>query len=130
LEDVVILLDTQVAFWSVVDPDRIGHTARTRMSSAACYVSAISLVEFRIKEMNGKLRLPPALASEFEGQGFGALAYRSEHADALLRFPSLAARDPFDRMLLGQAAADGLDFLTSDRTLLALGQPWIIDATK
>ncbi|WP_375500584.1 hypothetical protein [uncultured Jatrophihabitans sp.] len=45
-------------------------------------------------------------------------------------FPNLVRHDPFDRLLLTQAHTAGLDVLTPDRTLLALGLPFVIDSTQ
>ena len=46
----------------------------------------------------------------------------------MLRFPALVRHDPFDRMILAQAEAERMTLLTADRTLLVLGQTWIVDA--
>ncbi|MCW2753936.1 MAG: hypothetical protein JWQ32_1347 [Marmoricola sp.] len=127
----MILLDTQVVFWSIVGSNRLGRQARALLASASGrYVSSITRVEFAIKQMKGKLRLPPDLSARLADAGLEDLAFSARHAEGLHRFPTLVTHDAFDRMLLAHARVDGLDLLTSDRTLLALEEPWIIDATR
>ena len=125
----MILLDTQVVYWTVTGSERLGKRARARMTAARCFVSPISVVEFRIKQLTGKLTLPSDLPAQLRSQGLEDLTYDVSHADGLTEFPQLAGHDPFDRMLLTQARIGGLALLTADSTLLALDQPWIIDAT-
>ncbi|MDN5805522.1 MAG: hypothetical protein L0H26_13205 [Microlunatus sp.] len=43
---------------------------------------------------------------------------------------ALARHDPFDRMLVAQTRVERSVLVTSDRTLLGLGMPWILDATR
>lgn len=52
----------------------------------------------------------------------------SAHAMAMLQFPQLKQRDPFDSLLVAQAHAERLTLLTADRALLNLGLPFIRDA--
>ena len=55
-------------------------------------------------------------------EGFQELAIQSEHVLAVAHLP-LIHRDPFDRLLVAQAAREGLRLLTSDRTLASYGDP-------
>ena len=127
----MILLDTQAVYWGLSTPGRLGPAARGRINSSVNrYVSSISHVEFRIKAMNGKLHLPEHLDLAMARTGLLPLPFTAAHAVAMERFTQLRSHDPFDRMLVAQAAHERLDFLTADRALLALGEPWIVDATK
>ena len=126
----MILLDTNVAYWSLVADDNIGDSARRLMSVQRCYVSAISVLEFRIKAMKGKLHIPDGLLGRLTSFGFHSLPFTAEDAEVLPRFPSLVSLDPFDRMLLAQAQRNEMTFLTSDRILLDLEESWIKDARK
>lgn len=127
----MILLDTNVVYWGVTGSERLGPGALGRLQRAPSrFVSSITHVEFAIKQMSGKLHVPEDLPALLTGAGLEPLAYTEIHAAALHRFPTLVGHDPFDRMLLAQAKAEGLDFLTSDRQLLALDEPWILDATR
>lgn len=92
------------------------------------YVSAVSHVEIQIKAMTGKLRLPDQFAVAVAQAGLASLPLIDRHAWALKEFPELAGHDPFDRQVVAQAQAEGLDLLTADRTLLRLQRPWIYDS--
>jgi PIN domain nuclease of toxin-antitoxin system len=50
--------------------------------------------------------------------GYVELAVTSDHALAADRLPPLH-RDPFDRLLVAQALAEGLSFITADAQLSA-----------
>lgn len=127
----MILLDTNAVYWSMTGSERLGPSARARLQTAPHrFVSSISHVELAIKHMKGKLHLPPDLPARLAEIGLDGLPYSDTHAAGLHQFPSLANHDPFDRMLVAQAAVERADFLTADRTLLALDLPWIIDATR
>ncbi|MDN5796628.1 MAG: hypothetical protein L0H79_12845 [Intrasporangium sp.] len=56
------------------------------------------------------------------------MPFHASHAKEVGRFAALAHHDPFDRMLLAQASAEGMRFLTSDAVLLGLGLDWVVDA--
>ncbi len=127
----MILLDTNAVYWSMTGSARLGPAARERLGSETrrC-VSSISHVELAIKQMKGKLHLPPDLPLRLAEIGLDGLAYSETHATGLHQFPSLLTHDPFDRMLVAQAVVERAEFLTADRTLLSLDLPWIIDATR
>lgn len=126
-----MLLDTHVLIWLVDKPDRLGPHARAAIETASeVFASSISHVELRVKEAVGRLRLPEDFRGLLARQRLTPLPFHERHADALPRFPELVGHDPFDRMLVAQADADRLTFLTVDRRLLQLGREWIVDASK
>ncbi|KGN30981.1 hypothetical protein N802_05095 [Knoellia sinensis KCTC 19936] len=125
----MILLDTHVALWLLHDPGRIGPSARRALESAATvYFSPISLVETSVKRMIGRIDVPDDLDRIFVEQGLVALPLTPEHAVGVERFTSLARHDPFDRVLLAQAAVERCQLATADRRLLDLDLDWVIDA--
>lgn len=125
----MMLLDTHVLVWARTTPDRLGPTIHRRVTAgAAVYFSPVSLVELQIKTMRGKLNVDPAVLSDPSPAGYEELPQRASHAEALARFPAPAGRDPFDRMLLAQAAAEEIDLITADSALLDLGLAWVHDA--
>lgn len=125
----VILLDTNAVLWLLAEDHRLGPATRARLTAGGpvCF-SSVSTLEVTMKQMLGRLELPGSLAEAAVASGLTEVAFTSRHADALPRFPELVRHDPFDRMLLAQALAEGMDLVTSDATLLALGQEWVIDA--
>lgn len=127
----MILLDSHTFLWLLHTPDRIGPIARERIGrSRPVYVSSLTQTEFMIKVMAGRLTMPERLFDDLGPLGFTSLPYTTSHAQALERFPELARHDPFDRMLLAQAHAEGVSFLTADTRLLKLGRESIVDATR
>ena len=77
-------------------------------------VSAASIWEVTIKRQVGKLRFDGSPAEEARRAGFDLLAITAAHAEIAGDLP-LHHRDPFDRMLVAQAQAEGLTVVTRDR---------------
>lgn len=127
----MLLLDTQAVLWLVDGSPKLGAAARRLVSSATfVYVSAASVWELTIKSMLGKLGLPDDFDNLLDDQGLTGLPVTAAHANALRRFPELARHDPFDRLLLAQAAVEGLRLLTADRVLLTADPSLVVDATR
>lgn len=125
-----MLLDTNVLLWLVHDSPRLGAVSRDLIGSAPrVHYSSVSVAEISIKHMLGRMPLPggATFPEIFRMSGLAELPLRTEHASTLLEFDELVRHDPFDRLLLAQAQHERFTFLTSDSTLLALDQDWIID---
>lgn len=111
-----LLLDTHVLLWWLADDPRLTPAMREAIAdpSTAVVVSAASAWEAAIKAASGKLRVPDGLREELERQGFDELPVTVEDglaAGALPRHHS----DPFDRMLIAQAARRRFVLVTGDR---------------
>jgi PIN domain nuclease of toxin-antitoxin system len=117
-----LLLDTHVFLWSVIASRQLKTEMRAYLASAdAIYVSAASIWEIAIKSQLGKIDGDPdALASAIEASGFQELPVSAAHAAAVAKLP-MHHTDPFDRLLLAQAFAEPLRFVTADRALAAYG---------
>lgn len=106
------LLDTHAFVWWVADSRRLSGTAfeTIRNEGIDVMVSAASAWEITTKQRLGKLPEADALASGVRAavadQGFGELAITIDDAERAGRLPG-PHRDPFDRMLIAQAAARG-----------------------
>jgi PIN domain nuclease of toxin-antitoxin system len=85
-------------------------------------LSVVSAWEIAIKRSLGKLTLPRGfdITGEIDRDGFAPLAIEMEHAAGVLSLPALH-RDPFDRMLISQALAEGLTLVTADPQLEGYG---------
>jgi PIN domain nuclease of toxin-antitoxin system len=110
-----LLLDTHVAIWWLDGDRRLSKATRAAIESAAeAYLSIVSLWEIFIKQDKGRLDLPAGFAD----------ALRTDFLDLPLtvdhvlegRALTQVHRDPFDRMLVAQAASEGLTIVTADRT--------------
>lgn len=105
--------------WWFGEPARLGRTAYAALceEANAVFVSAASVWEMATKHRLGRLPeadklltdLPRYLAEE----GFAGLPVTLDHALRAGRLPG-PHRDPFDRMLIAQAQAEGLWVATSD----------------
>ena len=120
------LLDTEVWLWSLADPDRIDPEARQLIAEGQeeLYLSAASSWEISIKSALGKLRLPlpPArfVPETLAAQGIRPLSITHAHALGVSELP-LHHKDPFDRLLIAQALAEGMTILTADRSFARYG---------
>ncbi|HTR65746.1 MAG TPA: type II toxin-antitoxin system VapC family toxin [Terriglobales bacterium] len=114
------LLDTIVWFWSVSSFERIGMAGREILGNGReeVYLSAVTGLEVSIKMRLGKMRLmaPPAecIPAFMAKQGLRPLMVTHSHAVKVYDLP-LIHRDPFDRLIIAQAMAEGMCVLTADR---------------
>ena len=110
----VLLLDTNIVYrWLMALP--IPSQISKRIRGEGAMVSILSPWDMLIKHQVGTLDLPTLdVAGDVVAQGFGLLAIKPEHLSALTKLPMLH-RDPFDRLLLAQAKAEGLTVVTADR---------------
>lgn len=128
-----MLLDTHALLWLTLDDARLGERARDRILHAPRVLySAVSISELVIKHMLGRIELPGGelFPEIFTRSGLVELPFTARHANAMRDDPTLARHDPFDRMLVAQARAEGIELLTTDRTLLGMKRPWIHDAGR
>lgn len=114
----MLLLDTQLLLWAAGQADRLSAEARRLLEDPGneLLFSAASLWEIAIKRGLGRedFRVEPrVLRRGLLDNGYRELPVASEHAVAIDSLPPLH-RDPFDRLLLAQALAEGITLLTSD----------------
>ena len=114
-----VLVDTQCWLWYAAEPERLSAAARRRRESAEeqLWLSAASAWEIAIKFSSGKLKLPepPAayVSSRLRITRATPLTITHDHAVRAGTLP-LHHRDPFDRLLIGQAQIEGLPIMTAD----------------
>jgi PIN domain nuclease of toxin-antitoxin system len=119
-----ILLDTHVLIWWD-ENSRLSRAARSAIeTSEQVYVSAVSGWEIALKASLGRLRPIRTVAAALEDSQFEELPLRLRHTEAITRLP-WHHRDPFDRMLIGQALSERLTIVTRDRAFDAYGVPLI-----
>jgi PIN domain nuclease of toxin-antitoxin system len=112
------LLDAQIVAWSALSPERIKSAAQDILtSSAPLLVSSASIAELSIKLSIGKLKLPGTPVELCALLGAKELPVSWDHAQSLTLLPMLH-RDPFDRLLIAQAMAEGLTLITSDAAIM------------
>jgi len=112
-----LLLDTHVFLWWRGEPSRLSSEVRSRIATAdIVFVSAASAWEAAIKVSLGHLEIPDTIEAGVLASGFEKLLITFSHAERVASLPP-HHRDPFDRMLVGQAQAEDLTLVTHDRLL-------------
>ena len=110
-----LLLDTRALLWWLSD-EGLPDQARDAIADPAnlVMVSAASAWEISIKKVLGKLSAPDDLERQVDESGFSPLPISIAHALAAGQLPR-HHDDPFDRMLIAQAFAEGLTIVTHDK---------------
>ena len=115
-----LLLDTQIAIWSLVAPERLSaEVSRLIRESEGVWFSVVSLWETAIKRALPRHDFdvdPRVLRRTLLDDGYSELIVQADHVLAVADLPPLH-KDPFDRLLLAQAKSEGILFLTADKTL-------------
>jgi PIN domain nuclease of toxin-antitoxin system len=121
-----LLLDTQALLWRLAGDTLLSTAARNAIDDTTneVFVSAASASQIATKFRIGKL--PDAafavveLAEVVEAQGFVALPISFAHGRmaGALTGPH---KDPFDRMLVAQAMADGMVLVSNEQRFDAYG---------
>lgn len=114
-----LLLDTHALLWWVLDSKDLSKKARRVLSDVNndVYVSAATAWELATKFRLGKLPEADPFIHSFSDTlqrlGFLELPISVEHAEraGLLR---INHKDPFDRMLIAQAQAEGLVLVSNE----------------
>jgi PIN domain nuclease of toxin-antitoxin system len=125
-----VLLDTHVFLWLQTEPERLGESLRVIDDERnQLLLSAASSWEIAIKYELGKLPLPETpehyVPSRMRAIGARALAVEHPHALAVATLPPLH-RDPFDRLLVAQAALLDLTILTADPSITRYEVPTLL----
>jgi len=130
-----LLLDTHIAIWALNDDPALSQKARELILDPdnAIYYSTVSVWEVLLKHERRPDRIPFD-AADFSRAcaeaGFIPLPLLDRH---ILAVPGLARpadapphNDPFDRLLLAQAKAERLRFLTHDARIPMYGEKCVI----
>ena len=121
-----LLLDTHILIWALNDDPRLPEKARELIldENNAIYYSSVSIWEVSIKhalhpdnvEFTGK-----DLSQFCREAGFLPVEMRDRHVFALETIARAEGapphHDPFDRMLISQAKAENMTFITHDSLL-------------
>ena len=120
------LLDSVTALLWWTEADRLGRRARTLIEEASdpLHISAVSVWEIANKNRIGKLDAVRDFRAEFDGlieRGrFLLLDITAAHALRAGYLPG-THRDPFDRLLAGQALEEDMTVVTNDAEIAAFG---------
>lgn len=117
-----LLLDTHAALWILTDDERLSDNVWRHItdSSNLVLLSAASVWEIAIKRALGKLAAPDECLALLLDTGVTALSVSAEHAASVEQLPA-HHRDPFDRILIAQAIAEGAALVSCDPKLRPYG---------
>jgi PIN domain nuclease of toxin-antitoxin system len=120
-----LLLDTHVVLWWLSDDPLLGDDVKDSIDAELdVFVSAATLWEVSTKQELGKLR-PADLPERILASGLRELPMTAMHAITAGRLPPIH-RDPFDRMLIAQASAEGLTLATRDAAIARYDVPLLL----
>lgn len=112
-----LLLDTHVLIWSLIDRSRLSARALDAISDKTNEVltSAVAAYEIEYKRSRDAelQRIAHDLGIVVKAQGFAWLGISWEDARDAARLPMIH-RDPWDRLLVAQAARTGARLVTRD----------------
>ena len=116
-----LLIDTHVLIWWLTEPSRLSASGLDLLNTddVEVLVSAVSAYEIELKRPADPLlqRMPENLVDAVFDEGFDWLAIAPEDAIAAGKLPR-HHRDPWDRLLIAQAARSQIPILTKDQTFL------------
>lgn len=123
-----LLLDTHALLWWLGDDPALATRARDCIAEPVnlVYVSAVTAWEIVVKKSLGKLSIPDEWETVVREEAFRRLDVTWKHASEVGRLPDIH-RDPFDRLLVAQAVAEGLTLVTHDRQMARYGIPLLWD---
>ena len=113
------LLDTSTLLWALGEPERLSARAGRLVEAGENVVSVASYWEVVIKAQKGLLSISDLgtwwrRATELTAAR--VLNIRASHITAMAALPMLH-KDPFDRVLVAQAKAEGLALVTNDASI-------------
>jgi len=113
-----LLLDTHALLWFLAADRRLGRRTRVLIEASAntVMISIVSLLEIALKSRLGKPRIDLDAVLDSVGRtDFERLHLKESHPRVLSALPNVAEhRDPFDHLLIAQAQAENLTFVSND----------------
>jgi PIN domain nuclease of toxin-antitoxin system len=124
-----ILTDTHTLVWALSEPEALGEKARAALTELPFTASVANLWELVLKSRKAGVLIADPLPwweKYVVRSGIAALAIRTAHIRVLAGLPEFH-KDPFDRILVAQALAEGLKLATKDAVLARYGAPIVWD---
>ncbi|MCL2088277.1 MAG: type II toxin-antitoxin system VapC family toxin [Oscillospiraceae bacterium] len=115
------LLDTHTLIWLVEGSSKVSPKIKEalRFSGNTVFLSAVSLWEIAIKSSLGRLELKKPfkkLLDDLNSTNIEILQLKNEYLLNVTALP-LIHKDPFDRLIISTALAEGLTIITTDGSI-------------
>lgn len=110
------LLDTHAAIWALDTPEMLTAPAREAVLAGPSFLSVITYWEVVLRSMKGTVNVGDPRTwwtDALEQLVATPLPLRPQHIAALCGLPPIH-KDPFDRMLIAQAALEGFALVSMD----------------
>jgi len=127
-----LLLDTHILLWSAAGTLPGGCADYILDELNELYFSSASIWEIVIKNNLNRADFsvePYALYSGLLNNGYKELPVTSKHTLAVSDLPDIH-KDPFDRVLIAQAATEGMKLITADSRVAEYPAPVILQNKK
>lgn len=113
-----LLLDTHVLIWAATGDSKLSRKAAQLIDDETntLYFSAASIWELTIKGVDRTGVSPSLLRKELLDAGYAELPITSAHGLTVGTLPN-HHRDPFDRIMVAQAVAEGISLVTHDSAM-------------
>ncbi len=122
-----LLLDTHVLIWAAIDGNKLSKAAVQLIDDEAktLYFSAASFWKLIIKGAERTGAFPAVLRKVLLDAGYLEFPITSDHGLAVGNLPN-HHRDPFDRIMVAQALAEGISLVTPDSAMHAYSHTIIV----
>lgn len=113
-----LVLDTHTLIWAAIGDDKLSSAAAQLIDDEAntLYFSAASIWELTIKGAERTGVIPAVLRKVLIDAGYLELPITSDHGLTVGNLPN-HHRDPFDRIMVAQALAEGISLVTHDSAM-------------
>jgi PIN domain nuclease of toxin-antitoxin system len=123
------LLDTHALVWYFENSPKMPEETGRRIANGnhANYISSVSLWEIAIKKSLGKLDTKltlDELLSDVHSSALTVLQIEDAYLKGISQLPPVH-KDPFDRLIVATALAEGLTIITADEHIRKYDVPWI-----
>lgn len=121
-----LLLDANIVIWLLSRRERLSPRVLAELGSVdnELFVSAASLLEITSKSASGRLTFDEEMLADLEAM-VTWLPVTADHALRVQTLPPIH-KDPFDRILVAQARAEGMTLVTGDRVMAGYGVPVLL----
>lgn len=125
-----LLLDTHILLWAAGQPEKLSESAQALLADTqnALLFSPASLWEIAIKSGLGRADFQVnarVLLRGLQDNGYEELPITSKHTIEVEALPPIH-KDPFDRILIAQATAEGIRLITADALVAQYPAPVLL----